>query len=226
VIVGAGNIATTTANAGTVLPETLSGANTYTGTTTVDPSTSLITSSASTGAGDYSNNGVLGIRPAVANGTLNMNNLALGSGSRMEFDYNYLGYPAAKLAHAAGTLTMGGSCAVDVKGFLTAGTSTLLDYAAGTGGSFTLGAIPPHVSATLNDDTVNKKLELVVSSADSLIWVSDANGVWDANNNANNIWKLASNSSATYYQQTSGYLNGLSQGMPFYSTIPSPARIR
>jgi autotransporter-associated beta strand protein len=212
VIAGPGNIATTTANAGTVLTETLSGANTYNGSTTVTPSTSLIMTSASTGAGDYSNDGVLGVRPAVANGTLNVNNLALGSGSRMEFDYNYLGYPAAKLAHAAGTLTMAGGCAVDVKGFLAAGTSTLLDYAAGTGGSFTLGTIPPHVSATLNDDTVNNKLELVVSSSDSLIWVSDPNGVWDANNAANNIWKLASDSSATFYQQSSGYLNGLSQG--------------
>ena len=212
VIAGPGNIATTTANPGTVLTETLSGANTYTGSTTVNPSTSLIMTSASTGAGDYSNDGVLGIRPAVVSGTLNMNNLALGSGSRMEFDYNYLGYPAPKLAHAAGALTMGGTCTVDVKGFLAAGTSTLLDYAAGTGGSFTLGTIPPHVNATLNDDTVNKKLELVVTLADSLIWLSDPNGVWDTNNGANTIWKLASDSSATYYQQSSGYLNGLSQG--------------
>src|SRR5262249_6585560 len=180
--------------------------------TTVNPSTSLIMTSASTGAGDYSDSGVLGIRPAVANGTLNMNNLSLGSGSRMEFDYNYLGYPAAKLAHAAGTLTMGGTCTVDVKGFLAAGTSRLLDYSAGAGGSFTLGTIPPHVNATLNDDIANKNLELVVSSSDSLIWVSDANGVWDANNSGNTIWKLVSDSSAAYYQQSSGYLNNLSQG--------------
>jgi autotransporter-associated beta strand protein len=208
-IAGAGNLLLT----GT-LTETLSGANTYSGSTTINAGASLFTTSASTGAGSFTNNGTLGVRPASAGGTLNINNLTLGSGSKLEFDYNYLGFPATKLANAAGTVTLNGPCTVNVRGFIgSTGTATLLQYVAEAGGgSFTLGALPPHVSATLNDDTLNKMLELVVTAADSLVWDGGASGVWDANNSANTIWKLASSSAPTYYQETSGYLNGLSEG--------------
>lgn len=202
VIAGAGGI--TKIGAPT---ETLLGANTYTGPTTVNIG-KLVTTPASTGAGSYTvaDGATLGVKIATAGTTLNVSDFTIGNStsSTMEFDFAALGYPTAKVINDAGTIAVDGTVAVNVKGFYTVGGPvTLLEHvgARSGGGSFTTGILPPRVTGAVTDDTANNRVTFNVTAADTLLWVSDANGVWDVNNGANAIWQLVTAATATDYQE-------------------------
>jgi autotransporter-associated beta strand protein len=200
VIAGAGSIV----KAGG-LTETFSGVNTYSGSTTIGAGKLFVTpANAATGSYSVAGGAALGALQTTPGAAANVNDLTFNVGSAVEFDFAYAGYPGAKLLNV-GTISVG-TTTVNVKGFDTAGGPvSLLEYTGprtGAGG-FSLGAVPPRVTASITDDTVNQKVILNVSAADSVVWVSDGSGIWDTNNPLNVVWKLANAATPTFYQETS-----------------------
>jgi autotransporter-associated beta strand protein len=166
-ISGTGNF-TVSSGAGTV---TLTGANSYSGITTVSAGT-LNTTTASTGAGSYSvaDGATLGVSIASAGQTLNMSSLTLGSSAGATLSLALqANNPTAPVITDAGALTLNGTVTVNVGvaggGTLTGGTFVLLSYSSLSGsGSFTAGKlIVPGYTATLTHDTVSKQLKLTLT---------------------------------------------------------------
>jgi autotransporter-associated beta strand protein len=184
--------------------ETLAGANTYTGSSTVSAG-KLVTTTATTGAGTYTvgSGTTLGTRVAVAGTSLNMSALTAAT-AVMEFDLNRLGIPTAPIINVTGPITVNANVTVDVKGFTTTGTFTLLQYS-GTrsgAGSFVLGTLPPRAAAILTDDTrqpeghsPNHGRHRFLDLGRRCQWS------WDTNNPANLVWKLASDGTPTEYRE-------------------------
>ncbi|MGV3532714.1 MAG: beta strand repeat-containing protein [Chthoniobacteraceae bacterium] len=85
------------------------------------------------------------------------------------------------------------------------GTYKLLQYGAGGTPNLVLGApgTYPHMTATLEHDTVARRFDLDVTAVDSLIWSGAIDGAWNVNATAN--FKLASNpaTSAPFFQSDS-----------------------
>ncbi len=201
-------VSVTKIGAGTI---TLSGANTYTGETVVKAG-KLVTTTASTGGGNYSvsNNAALGVTVANAGQTLGMNSLTLAAGSSLQLNAGAFGSPSVAIANVTGALNISGSVDISLSGIgLTAGGPfPILTYAAGSrigGGSFHL-VTSPRIVATLNDDTGSGIVSVTITSADTGIkWNGGVTGNWDINNGANTIWQtVPSGNIASYIESGSG----------------------
>jgi autotransporter-associated beta strand protein len=162
---------------------TLTGANSYSGATTVSAGT-LNTTTASTGAGSYSvsDNATLGVSIATAGQTLNMSSLTLGSSVGPSTLNITLGAsdPTVTVITDAGALTLNGNVTVNVSGgaSLSGATVVLMSYASGGSGTITPGTLPTLTGYTtsLVNDTSAKQLKLVFTP--NLRW-NTGNGDWD-----------------------------------------------
>jgi autotransporter-associated beta strand protein len=188
---------------------TLSGPNTYTGDTIVKAGR-LITTTASTGSGNFSvsNNAALGVTVASAGGTLPINNLTLASGSSLQLNAGTFG-PGTAIANVTGALNITGTVDISLSGIgLTAGGPfPILTYNAGTrtgGGSFHL-VTSPRIVANLTDDGVGTVSVTIVSADTAIKWMGLGSNNWDINNVANTIWQtVPSGNPASYIESGSG----------------------
>lgn len=164
---------------------TLSGANTYTGSTVIYEG-ALIQSTAATGAGGYlvKDGTTLGVS---GGGTLRMASLALGNST--------LNFPAANTTAAVitntGTLTLAGTVTVNVGGvILPVGQYPLIASASrvGTGG-FVVGSLPIGNGANIVTNGNTIVLNVTTSQLPTFLWTGLNNNSWDfatANNWATN----------------------------------------
>ena len=183
---------------------TLSGANTYSGATTVSNGV-LNTTTASTGAGSYTvNDGTtLGVTLSGIGASLAMSGATFGNSGATILNLNLagLGHTTAPLVNDTGSVTMNGNVTVNLTNAPnTPGTSVLFQYSGRSGpGSFVAGTLPsgPGVSVSLVDNTGSQQVQLViVSTVASLEWGLASSGTW---NTSSPNWQPLGGGSATTY---------------------------
>jgi fibronectin-binding autotransporter adhesin len=188
----------------------LTGANNYAGPTIITAGT-LAVGTASAVTSDYTvgDSAILGAVVTSAGATVTEGNVSFGSGCSYEFDLGTFGNHPGTVVSNTGTITLNGDVTVNVLGTNFAnGTITLLRYAARAGaGSFVLGSLPPNVNlVSFTDDTANKRVIVTISVGAPPVdmtfkWVGDTAGVWDIDNLANQIWKVAGTGQVTNYTE-------------------------
>lgn len=185
----------------------LTGTNTWSGPTYVACGELAFGSdSALTGTCEVAGGAALGAVVTRANDGVVLGNVSFGSGALLNVDLGEFGNPTSPVLSVAGQLALAGDVTVNITGTnLAVGTITLTEYASRAGnGAFVLGSLPANVTATLTDDTLNRRLLLVISNvgpvADpTLAWVGDAAGVWDVDNPANLVWRALMTGQLTNY---------------------------
>jgi len=200
---------------------TLTGANTYTGNTTVNAGQLNLTT-AQTGGGAISvgDDAILGVTLTGATQTLNTTSLTLGlnpggvTGSQLSL--NYSGFsnsdPATAFIHAD-SFTTNGMNIINVSGTgLGIGLLDLISYNGTIGGdgfaSLVLGTTPARVTANLVDNIADGKVQLNISTFDVPKWTGLTNGDWDINTEVDPTigdgtvnWKEAISGNETRYLQ-------------------------
>jgi fibronectin-binding autotransporter adhesin len=159
---------------------TLSGANTYTGSTTIN-SGELIISSQQKGGGAFSlaDGAALGIT-GIANNAVSMSDLALGVSANTTLAFAFSAAPSAQAPIKTATLEANGgansvtlsvSFSAGAQSSLTTGHFPLIQYTSGSIGgagagfsAFHLGTLPSYLTATLVNNTANNSIDLNITS--------------------------------------------------------------
>lgn len=181
---------------------TLSGACSYSGATLVNAGT-LITTPASFANGTYTiaDNAGFGVTENAANAQFSPATLTLGStlGTTLNFDLGSFGNPTSAPLNVAGNLAVNASVVVNVADALPQlGRFPLVQYATRSGaGTFALGTLPLGVVASIDDNTVNHTIDLVITSVAVDLWNGLAGGNWDMNVTTN--WTSAGDGLPTKY---------------------------
>lgn len=199
-LVDAGGGTLTKIGSGTV---TLSGANSYSGTTAVNAGT-LATTTASSGGGAYTvaNGATLNIQVVGGlNSQIGMAGLSFtGSATTLGIDLDGFGNPNSAPINVSGALTASGTVTINISDNLPQfGQFPLIAYASKTGSSFVLGSLPFGVAATLVDNTANNSIDLKITAVNLPRWDGNAGGNWDINVTKN--WVNIGDGTPTYYLQ-------------------------
>lgn len=165
----------------------LTGTNTYAGNTVVQEGKLVLPTVQTNAAGVQVASGAeLGVIRIAPDASLTAGSLSVGT-STLSFDLAALPNPTTPLI-AVTSLTAGGgagSVTVNINGGLglTAGQFTVVDYSGVIGGggfnAFTLGTLPPGVSATLVNNAANSSIDLNITSAPGLRWTGANGSSWD-----------------------------------------------
>jgi autotransporter-associated beta strand protein len=163
---------------------TLTGSNTYTGSTAVNGG-ELIVSPIQTGGGSFSvaDGAALGITNVSGN-ALSMSDLALGNTANTTVEFFFGGLPSASVAPVvtstleanggANSVALNVSISPTVASSITNGLYPLIRYSSGSiGGSgsgfgaFHLGTLPSFITASLVNDTTNNSIALSITTTNS-----------------------------------------------------------
>jgi autotransporter-associated beta strand protein len=164
---------------------TLTGTNNYSGATTVSSGTlSLTTAKSGTGAINVGTGLELDIKRHVAGAKITAASATFDTDT-VKMDFNLKGPNATPLLDVTGALMNTGTMNIYVQnaGILTVGSYALIKYSSlvdGGGSAFNLAApISPRVTATINNNTITKTVELVVTAVDLMKWTGSTDNVWD-----------------------------------------------
>jgi autotransporter-associated beta strand protein len=145
---------------------TLSGANSYTGGTTISNGTvALLTTANASMPYTITTGGTLSVTAANATTSLPMSGLTLGSGTpALTFHLASLHNISAPLISDNGNLALNGNVTINVANVTQSGTYVLLQYTGTRGGSgnFVAGSVP--AGATITDDAAHQRVILTYAS--------------------------------------------------------------
>jgi autotransporter-associated beta strand protein len=134
-------------------------------------------------------------------------NVTLMASSHIDFNWsNSIPFSttvaAMTITNPSTTLVLSNNTLVDIlANNLAVGQYPLIKYGALGGDGFnalTLGAIQPHVVATLSNNVANSSIDLVVSTVNLPLKWATGNGTWDLNSSPN--WKDGAGGTTTYQQ--------------------------
>lgn len=195
---------------------TLSGASSYTGTTTVNAGT-LITTPAQTGATtvNVADGATFGVKLSTVGTTFSAATLNTGTstGSALLLDTGALGNPTAPIINVT-TFTPSAPTQLKVSGSaLTLGNNIpLLDYTGSIGGLGFAGlsvALPARTVGNLVDNSIDTRIDLNITQFEQIKWKGNTNGTWDADtdgtgSNGTQNWVTTVNLTPTKYLQGTG----------------------
>lgn len=198
---------------------TLSGANTYAGTTTVSNG-ALVVNGTHTGGGAYTVvggailggagtiNAAVGLQPGgrLENGSSNtFGTLTMGSLQFSNATMRAL-LGAAPAFRVTGTngFAAAGTNSIELSSISATGTYVVVDYAGtldpAVFASLTLSTTQRRLGATLVNNTGNTSVDLVVTNLDTLKWTGAVNGAWDINTTTN--WQYVSDGVPSGFAQS------------------------
>ncbi len=190
---------------------TLTGANTYTGGTTVSAGT-VTTTTAHTGIGSVQigNAATFGVTQLAAGSTFTASGLSTGfSGGTfgtVRLNLGAFGSPTANVI-AGGAVNFPVPTTVQVVGTgLTAGTFPLIGYSSLAGLVNTTLQLPSRVSGSLVDNPGASRVDLNISAVDFIRWTGAADTNWDVNDGTGtgtSNWQEVVSTNATKFLQGS-----------------------
>jgi autotransporter-associated beta strand protein len=214
---------------------TLSGANTYTGTTIVTNGELFLTPAHQTGgAVVVADSAAFGVASsALTNSPATIGALTLGNaaGSTLDFTYGFIGNPT-NAALTAGAVTLHGNNVIHIGGSFGVGAFPVLKYSSLTGDFSNTVSTARGMAATVSNDTAHSTIYVVVTSlASPIVWtgtntLAAKTNVWDLNTTTN--WLLAS--APTTYQETlppgdAVLFNDTGSGLVLLSNTASPSSV-
>lgn len=212
---------------------TLTGTNTYTGTTLVSTGALFVTTAHQvTGPTIIADNATFGVTADTATAAT-IGNLTLGSVSNSTLQFTLVSgtNPVAKILQCA-TLTKNGTNTIRLSGLLSPGTFPLLQYSAQAGaGIINTNALVPHgIVGTVSNDNVST-IWITISGTPGVVWqgystIAGRTNLWDLNATTN--W-LAAGSPSDYAETTppgdSTTFSDSGSGVVLLSNTVSPASV-